>query len=55
MGAISSPESLPVLRSFLTHPNVSIKETAEIAVAKIEWDNSEEGKAQKAKTLEASA
>lgn len=55
MGAISSPESLPVLRTFLNHSNVSIKETAEIAVAKIEWDNSEEGKAQRAKTLEASA
>ncbi|KAM0788018.1 hypothetical protein ACM66B_006217 [Microbotryomycetes sp. NB124-2] len=44
MGAISDPSSLPVLRRFLTHDNVSIRETAEIAVAKIEWDNSDEGK-----------
>ncbi|KAK4052050.1 deoxyhypusine hydroxylase [Microbotryomycetes sp. JL201] len=44
MGAISDPSSLPVLRKYLSHDNVSIRETAEIAVAKIEWDNSEEGK-----------
>jgi deoxyhypusine monooxygenase len=45
MGAISDPSSLPVLRKYLTHDNRAIRETAEIAVAKIEWDNSEEGKA----------
>lgn len=43
MGAISSPTSLPILRPYLTHENRAIRETAEIAVAKIEWDNSPEG------------
>lgn len=46
MGAISDPASLPVLRKYLNHDNVSIRETAEIAVAKIEFDNSPEGKKQ---------
>lgn len=45
MGAISDPSSLVVLRKYLTHPERAIRETAEIAVAKIEWDNSEQGKA----------
>lgn len=44
MGAISDPSSLEVLRPFLKHENPSLRETAEIAIAKIEWDNSEEGK-----------
>lgn len=43
MGAISSPSSLPVLRRYLDHPDRAVRETCEIAVAKIEWDNSEEG------------
>ena len=45
MGAISHPDSLPVLRRYLDHPVDAIRETAEIAVAKIEWDNSPEGRA----------
>ncbi|KAL8290500.1 hypothetical protein RQP46_002758 [Phenoliferia psychrophenolica] len=45
MGAISDPSSLPILRPYLSHPERAIRETAEIAVAKIEWDNSPEGKA----------
>lgn len=45
MGAISDPSSLPVLCPYLTHPDRAIRETCEIAVAKIEWDNSPEGKA----------
>lgn len=44
MGAISDVSSLEVLRPFLQHENPSLRETAEIAIAKIEWDNSEEGK-----------
>lgn len=44
MGAISDPSSLPILRQYLTHTDRALRETAEIAVAKIEWDNSEEGK-----------
>lgn len=43
MGAISSSVSLPVLKEFLTDSNRSVRETCEIAIAKIEWDNSEEG------------
>ncbi|KAF9221655.1 ARM repeat-containing protein [Gyrodon lividus] len=44
MGAISSTTSLPILREYLTDPNRSVRETCEIALAKIDWDNSEEGK-----------
>lgn len=43
MGAISSLSSLPILREFLTDSNRSVRETCEIALAKIEWDNSSEG------------
>lgn len=49
MGAISDPSSINVLKPFLTHDNPSLRETAEIAIAKIEWDNSEQGKAAKPK------
>lgn len=45
MGAISDLSSLAILRPFLTHPIAALSETAEIAIAKIEWDNSPEGKA----------
>lgn len=44
MGAISDPSSVPILKEFLTDPERSVRETCEIAMAKIEWDNSEEGK-----------
>ncbi|KAF9483388.1 ARM repeat-containing protein [Pholiota conissans] len=44
MGAISNPSSVPILNEFLADPQRSVRETCEIAVAKIEWDNSEEGK-----------
>ncbi|KAF9241207.1 armadillo-type protein [Melanogaster broomeanus] len=44
MGAISSTRSVPILREYLTDPNRSVRETCEIALAKIDWDNSEEGK-----------
>ena len=43
MGAISSASSLPVLKRYLNDANRSVRETCEIALAKIEWDNSEEG------------
>ena len=39
MGAISSPDSIPVLRQYLTDDNVSVRETCEIALAKIEYDH----------------
>ena len=44
MGAISDPSSVPILKEYLTDPERSVRETCEIAMAKIEWDNSEEGK-----------
>ncbi len=44
MGAISHPSSLPILKEYLVDSNRSVRETCEIAVSKIEWDNSEEGK-----------
>ncbi|SCV72859.1 BQ2448_4396 [Microbotryum intermedium] len=44
MGAISDLSSIPILKKYLDHPIAAIRETAEIAVAKIEWDNSEQGK-----------
>lgn len=45
MGAISSESSIPVLKRYLNDTNRSVRETCEIALAKIEWDNSPEGKA----------
>ncbi|KAJ6563537.1 armadillo-type protein [Mycena sp. CBHHK59/15] len=44
MGAISASTSLPILKQYLSDPDRSVRETCEIAIAKIEWDNSEEGK-----------
>ncbi|KAF8555716.1 ARM repeat-containing protein [Imleria badia] len=44
MGAISSTTSVPILRQYLFDANRSVRETCEIALAKIEWDNSEEGR-----------
>ena len=44
MGAISSESSIPVLKRYLNDPNRSVRETCEIALAKIGWDNSPEGK-----------
>jgi deoxyhypusine monooxygenase len=44
MGAISSKDSIPILRQYLHDSNRSVRETCEIALAKIEWDHSEEGR-----------
>lgn len=44
MGAISAASSIPVLRQYTTHADRDVRETCEIALAKIEWDHSEEGK-----------
>ncbi|KAL4260706.1 Deoxyhypusine hydroxylase [Pleurotus pulmonarius] len=44
MGAISASDSLPILRKYLDDAERTVRETCEIAIAKIEWDNSEEGK-----------
>ena len=44
MGAISSTSSLPILRQYLGDSERVVRETCEIAIAKIEWDRSEEGR-----------
>ncbi|KAG6890828.1 hypothetical protein C0995_003261 [Termitomyces sp. Mi166 len=44
MGAISASSSVPILKEFASDPERSVRETCEIAIAKIEWDNSDEGK-----------
>lgn len=44
MGAISSADSTAILTKYLTDSNRSVRETCEIALAKIQWDNSEEGR-----------
>ena len=44
MGAISSESSIQILERYLDDPNRAVRETCEIALAKIEWDNSPEGK-----------
>ncbi|KLO08555.1 deoxyhypusine hydroxylase [Schizopora paradoxa] len=44
MGAISSASSMQVLREFLGDRERTVRETCEIALAKIEWDHSEEGR-----------
>ena len=43
MGAISEASSVPILKEFLADSERTVRETCEIAIAKIEWDNSEEG------------
>lgn len=45
MGAIGSDDALPVLRKYLKHDNAAIRETCEIAVDKIVFDNSDAGQA----------
>lgn len=51
LAALSSASSLPLLRKY-ADPSIEnvreVRETCEIALAKIEWDNSEEAKSQSA-------
>lgn len=44
MGAISCLSSIPILQKYTSDSERTVRETCEIAIAKIEWDNSEEGK-----------
>lgn len=44
LGALSSESSLPLLRKYLDDESREVRETCEIAVGKIEFDISEEGK-----------
>ncbi|GAA5951159.1 hypothetical protein JCM3765_002403 [Sporobolomyces pararoseus] len=46
MGAIGDLSALKVLEEHLNHPEAAIRETCEIAVDKIKFDNSEQGKLQ---------
>ncbi|KAH9049978.1 deoxyhypusine hydroxylase [Lactarius hengduanensis] len=50
MGAISSALSIPILKKYLDDSNRTVRETCEIALAKIEWDNSEEGQRHRSST-----
>jgi deoxyhypusine monooxygenase len=44
MGAIASVQSIPILKEFLNDERQEVRETCQIALAKVEWDNSEESK-----------
>ena len=44
LGALSSERSLPLLRKYLDDPSREVRETCEVAIGKIEFDHSEEGK-----------
>ncbi|KAF9267333.1 Deoxyhypusine hydroxylase [Marasmius fiardii PR-910] len=44
MGAISSADSIPILKQFLSDPERAVRETCEIAIDRIQWEQSEEGK-----------
>lgn len=48
MGAISDPSVLPVLEQYRNDSDVSVRETCELAISKISFDNSDEGRALKA-------
>lgn len=52
MGAISSTSSIPILEEFLSDSEDAVRETCEIAIAKIKWDNSEEGQKHQAEQKE---
>ncbi|KAF8635915.1 hypothetical protein AX15_000092 [Amanita polypyramis BW_CC] len=44
MGAISALDSIPALKEFLSDSERTVRETCEIAVARIDWEGSEEGR-----------
>ena len=50
MGAISSVQSIPTLNEFLNGQRREVREMCEIALARVEWDNSAEGKAEMTKS-----
>ncbi|KZS95253.1 deoxyhypusine hydroxylase [Sistotremastrum niveocremeum HHB9708] len=47
LGAISSTTSLPILKKYCSDPERVVRETCEIALARIEWEHSPEGLQQK--------
>ncbi|KAG9010826.1 deoxyhypusine hydroxylase [Tulasnella sp. JGI-2019a] len=52
LGAISDYDSLPLLRRYLEDPERVVRETCDIAIAKIQWDQSPEGCAERARQEE---
>ena len=52
MGAISSVQSIPTLNELLNGQRREVREMCEIALAKVERDNSAEGKAEMTKSQE---
>jgi deoxyhypusine monooxygenase len=55
LGAISSPSSIPVLSKYLLDSERTVRETCEIAIAKIQWDNSDEGKSSHSTSVDSMA
>ena len=55
MGAISDPSVLPVLEQYRHDSDVSVRETCELAISKITFDNSAEGQALKQSKAQAKA
>jgi hypothetical protein len=45
LGAIASTSSVPILSKYVTDPERVVRETCEIALDRIKWENSEEGRA----------
>ncbi|KZV63486.1 deoxyhypusine hydroxylase [Peniophora sp. CONT] len=52
MGAISSETSLPILKKYASDPERAVRETCEIALDRIKWANSDEGRAAAALTTQ---
>ena len=52
MGGISSVQSIPTVKEFLNDERQEVRETCKIALAKVELDNSEQGKAETTKSQE---
>lgn len=44
MGAIASPDVLPVLEKFLSDPVIEVAETCQLAIARVKWLQSDENK-----------
>ena len=49
LAAIADPEVLPLLREFISDPVQEVSDTCKIAVQKLEWEQSDDGKSEKDK------
>ncbi|KIO33854.1 hypothetical protein M407DRAFT_229759 [Tulasnella calospora MUT 4182] len=47
LGAIFQADSSPILRKYLDDPERAVRETCEVAIAKIEWNTTPEGQAER--------